>query len=516
MTQPLFQNKRGLFLLAIIVLTALFYNTGTIPLFDEDEGAYAQVTQEMLQSGDLLTPRLGGEPFFHKPPMIYWTQALCVAFLGTSELAFRLPSVVASLAWAVLLFLFVRRHFNQQTAGLAVFFLATAMQVSLITRAAIADALLNLFITLTMFAIYSYSRSPKKSYIFTAYIGMALGFMTKGPIAVVIPMVVGGLYFIGQKDFKTWLKFMFHPAGWFIFLAIALPWYLVLIKQYGWHFIREIFLVHNLGRFRSPMEGHSGSIAYYVPVVLIGLMPYTTLLIRAISQLRMTHKNPLDRFLWLWFGFVFIFFSLAGTKLHHYVVYGYIPLIIFMARAADRDMTKRAGWFVLPAVVLLVAFFFLKDLAQWMLPGIEDQFTQTVVQQALVEFGAEYRMMVAIVTAGIILTAAIPKVRMVPRIVITGCLFFALIAGQILPKVADVIQEPVKTAALMAKEQNLDVVMWKMNYPSFHVYYGRPASRRQPRPGDVIITKADKLDRITSHDVLFQRYGIVLTRVNRL
>ena len=516
MTQPLFQNNRGLFLLTAIVLAALFCNIGAVPLFDEDEGAYAQVTQEMLQSGDMLTPRLGGELFFHKPPMIYWTQALCVTLLGPSELAFRLPSAVASLAWVLLLFLFVRRHLNQQTAGLAVFFLVTAMQISLITRAAIADALLNLFVTLAMFALYDYSQTPQKRYILTAYISMALGFMTKGPIAVAIPVVVSGLFFILRRDLATWLRIMFNPVGWAVFLAIALPWYLALVKQYGWHFIREIFLVHNLGRFRSPMEGHSGSVAYYVPVVLIGLMPFTTFLVRAVSRMRATLKDPLDQFLWLWFAFVFVLFSLAGTKLHHYVIYGYVPLIIFMARAADRDRPKRDLWFVLPVMLMLAVFFCLKDLSQWALPGIQDSFARLVISEALPEFGAQYRIMVGLAAAGIALTAVVPAIRSVPRIVITGCLFFALTTGLVVPRIADILQGPVKTAALMAKAQNLEVVMWKMNYPSFHVYYGRPALRRRPVPGDVIITKADKLDRIASHDVLFQKYGIVLTRIIRL
>jgi 4-amino-4-deoxy-L-arabinose transferase-like glycosyltransferase len=514
--QQLFGTNRGILLLTAIVLAALFFNAGAIPLFDEDEGAYAQVTQEMLRNGDLVTPRLGGELFFHKPPMIYWTQALSVVVVGTNELAFRLPSIVASMAWAVLLFLFVRRHLDQPTAGLAVFMLVTAMQLSLITRAAIADALLNLFITLTMFALFNYFRAPKKRLILVAYIGMALGFMTKGPIAVVIPVAVSGLFFLSQKQFKTWLRVMFHPAGWAVFLIIALPWYLVLINTHGWHFIREIFLVHNLGRFRSPMEGHSGSVAYYVPVVLVGLLPFTTLLIQALGRIRLALKHSLDQFLWLWFGFVFIFFSLAGTKLHHYVVYGYIPLIILMARAADQQMIKRAGWFVLPPVILLLILFGLKDMVLWILPSVKDQFTVSVAREALPEFGAQYRIMVATVLAGVALTAFAPRIRLVSRVVVTGCLFFALITVVVMPKIADILQGPIKEAALIAKNRNLEVVMWRMNYPSFHVYYGKPAIRRQPEPGDVVITKADQLDRITSHAPIYQRYGIVLTRINRL
>ncbi len=516
MTQTLFQDRRSLLLLAAVVVFCLFYHTGTIPLFDEDEGAYAQVTQEMLHSGDLVTPRLGGEPFFHKPPMIYWTQAICVSLLGPRELAFRLPSVLASLAWGVLLFWFVRRHVNHRTAGLAVFILVTALQTSLITRSAIADALLNLFITLTMFAVYTYSLSPQKKYVVAAYVGMGLGFMTKGPIAVAIPVMVSLLYFLSRREMKTWCRLMFHPAGWAIFLVIALPWYLLLVRQYGWHFIREIFLVHNLGRFRSPMEGHSGSIFYYVPVILVGLLPFSTLLVRACAGIRSAFSQPLDRFLWLWFAFVFVFFSVAGTKLHHYLVYGYIPLVIFMARAADREEPRSDWLLVFPALLFLALLLLLPDLGRWWIPRVEDRFAQMVAAEALPTFGMGYHLAVALTMAGLAAVAALRRWPTPAKTLAMGGLFFLLVSGVVLPRVADILQGPVKTIALAARKQNLDVVMWRMNYPSFHVYYGRPARRGNPKPGDTVITKADKLDDVKAHSVIYQKYGIVLTRIDNL
>jgi 4-amino-4-deoxy-L-arabinose transferase-like glycosyltransferase len=264
------------------------------------------------------------------------------------------------------------------------------------------------------------------------------------------------------------------------------------------------------------MEGHSGSFFYYVPIILIGLMPYTTLVIRAVSRIRTIFSNPLDLYMWLWFGFVFFFFSMAGTKLHHYVVYGYIPLIIAMARVVDIGRVRRIGWFVAPTVVFLVVLFFIGDLTQMLLPTITDAFTLKVIPEALEQFGPGYRIWIGGTIAAIALVASAKKIGFISKIVLTGCLFFALITGQVLPKVADILQSPIKTAALMAKEQNLEVVMWKMNYPSFHVYYGKPALKQKPAEGDVVITKADKLDRIASHDVLFQKYGIVLTRINQL
>lgn len=399
---------------------------------------------------------------------------------------------------------------------MAVFILAAALQIGLITRAAIADALLNLFVTMTMFAIYEYSLAPRNKHAMIAYVGMALGFMTKGPIAVAIPVMVSLCYFLCRKEMKAWLKIMFHPAGWAIFLVIAVPWYVVLIQKYGWHFIREIFLVHNLGRFQSPMEGHSGSLFYYVPIALIGLMPFTTLLIRAASQLRLPLQKPLDLFLWLWFGFVFGFFSLAGTKLHHYLVYGYIPLIIFMARVADQNQLKRPWLLVLPALLFLVLLFFLPDLAGWMLPKSDDPFAKIVIAEAVPSFGAGYRLAVGLALAVIATAAVIPKCTTPIRSIWMGAVFLILINGQVLPHIADILQGPVKSAAITARKEKMDVVMWRMNYPSFHVYYGKPAIRKKPEPGDIVITKADKLGDIESHSVIFQKYGIVLTKLVKL
>jgi 4-amino-4-deoxy-L-arabinose transferase-like glycosyltransferase len=511
MEQPLFQNPRHLVLLALLVCSALFLNLGQIPLFDEDEGAYAEVTQEMLRSGDLITPRLEGKPFFHKPPITYWAQAVSVSVLGPSEFAFRLPSVIASMAWCALLFVFVRRYVNQQVAGFAVLFLATAVQTGLITRAAIPDAWLNLFISTTMFAIYAYSQEQRRAYILTAYISMALGFLTKGPVAVLIPLVVSFLFFLWQKEMRTWWRAVYQPLGWLCFLVIALPWYLALYHIHGAQFIEEIFWVHNVGRFRGAMESHSGPIFYYIPVILLGLMPFTTLLLQGVSGLRRHLSSPLGRFLWLWFGFVFVLFSLAGTKLHHYVVYGYVPLLIFMGQAVER--LKRPWLLALPAFLFLLFFFFFQDIARWAWPHIDDAFVQLVVKGALDEFGAAHRLVMAVALLAVVIVAAVPRWGIQIRTVLLGCLFMGLFSSYLIPKVARIIQMPIKKAALVAKPLGRDVVMWQMYYPSFSVYLGKPVLKRKPHAGDLVITKANKLEKIKRHEILYQEHGIVLTSI---
>src|SRR5437763_8271966 len=111
------------------VLASFFWMLGTPPLFDVDEGAFSQATLEMFQRGDFLSTYLNGEPRYDKPILIYWLQAASVAVLGTSELAFRLPSAICAALWVALTFLFARRHFGTQTAWSAAGIMGTSLGV---------------------------------------------------------------------------------------------------------------------------------------------------------------------------------------------------------------------------------------------------------------------------------------------------------------------------------------------------------------------------------------------------
>ena len=152
-------------------------------------------------------------------------------------------------------------------------------------------------------------------------------------------------------------------------------------------------------------------------------------------------------------------------------------------------------------------------MARWAWPRIDDAFAQLVVKGAVVEFGMAYRLIMAAALMVVVIVAVFPRWSIALRTTMLGCLFMVLLSGYLIPKVAQIMQLPVKRAALMAKSLGQDVVMWQADYPSFSVYLGRPVLMRIPKAGDLVITKANKLDKIEHYDILYQEHGIVLTRI---
>ena len=149
--RPLFADLRASPLLAPLLVVgialAFFVGLGNVPLFDLDEGAFSEATREMLERGDYISTFLNGEPRYDKPVLIYWLQAVSVLAFGVTEFAFRLPSAICATVWVAIVFLFVRRLRGTEAGLLAAGLTATAAGVTVIGRAAIADALLNMLIT---------------------------------------------------------------------------------------------------------------------------------------------------------------------------------------------------------------------------------------------------------------------------------------------------------------------------------------------------------------------------------
>jgi len=499
----------------IILVTVAFLSliaplAGT-PLFDEDEGYFAEVSREMLESGNFITAFLNGKPEYDKPILIYWLQAASFRIFGLNEFAVRLPSAIATFLWVMALYGFVRRYFDRQTAFLSGIFLISAVQITITGKAAISDALLNLFLALTMFRFYDFVHRQKARYLYEVFLYAGSGFMTKGPVAVVVPAAVGFLFCLFQRRMSLWLRAVFNPVGILIFLAVALPWYVLEYLDQGDAFIQDFFFKHNLERFQSPMEGHGGSLLYFIPVVLIGTLPHSGLWNPMASRLRSWWREPVRKFGMIWFGFVFLLFSLAGTKLPHYIIYGYTPLFILYA-LTFREIEKFQAYF-LPAFLFLLLLTVLPALVPVVAPFITDRFAVLMMASVPEYFGTSYYLF----SGGLlILLVAVFYYRRPERTklaLIVSVVFLIMINAVLMPRVGALMQGPVKEAALIARQKNYDVVMWGYYLPSFIFYSGKFVTQRNPAAGDILITKRTHLEELQEYEIIYEKNGIVLAKV---
>ena len=499
-------------LLAILIIVSFFAGLGSGPLFDVDEGAFSEATREMLSSGNYLTTYLYGEPRFDKPILIYWLQALSVKLFGLNEFAFRFPSALSSTVWGLVLYLFTRSMFDRRTAFISTAVMVLSLQVTIIGKAAIADALLNCLLAASMFAVFLYYKERKQRYILLAFAAIGLGALTKGPVAILIPLAVSFIFFLSMRELRTWLKAVLHPAGLIIFALIVLPWYTLEYLDQGMAFIEGFFFKHNIGRFNSPMEKHGGSLWYYIPVLLLGISPSTALLVPVFRKIRSLLTDPLNSYLLTWFGFVFIFFSLSGTKLPHYIIYGYTPLFILMAQGLHSFRRAFLINFWPAAVLVLLAFAPL--IIGQIRTGINDPYIYALVDSGIdLMDSSNHTLLLSLAAAAVTGISFVPGLSVLKRFIAGGAIFCLAVNLHIMPLAARLLQEPVKEAALITKERGYKIVMWKINNPSFLVYSETLTERREPEPGEIVLTNVKYLEKLRNPIVIYEKNGIVLAKL---
>ena len=499
--------------LGILILTSFFLGLGSAPLFDVDEGAFSEATREMMISKNYLTTYLNGAPRFDKPILIYWVQLVCVKLFGINEFAFRLPSALAGTAWATSIFLFVRKESGNRQAFLAAAMMVLSLQVIVIAKAAIADGLLNCFLAITMFALINHFKTGSKHALHLAFAAAGFGMLTKGPIAILIPAAVSFLFALQEGSIKKWIGMIFNPIGILLFLCIALPWYLLEYRDQGMAFIEGFFFKHNLSRFNTSFEGHSGSILYYIPVIIVGMMPFTGLFFTVLFNIKTLLSDSTNRFLLIWFIFVFVFFSLSGTKLPHYTIYGYTPLFILMAKVLPlcRHPRRLAVW----PLLLLAVLSCLPYLLQIALQKIDDDFIRAILTGGVELTGQNHILIIIATMLALSAMQFTPRFSTDDKLIATGVLLSLLINLYLMPLVGNLLQKPVKEAALLAKQGGYKIIMWELYNPSFVVYSHSLAEIRAPKRGEIVLTTVKELKNLQNTTLLYSKYGIVLAKLKQ-
>jgi 4-amino-4-deoxy-L-arabinose transferase-like glycosyltransferase len=477
--------SQALFALALAV--PLLLRLGSAPLFDVDEGAFSEATREMLASGDWWHTTLNGEPRFDKPPAVYWFQALSVSIFGLNETALRLPSALCAWAQALLLMSFASQQWGATAGRLAGLVAATALGPLVIGRSATADAMLNVLITSAALDAWRYLAEGSVAHWRRACLWVGLGWLVKGPVALLVP---GAAVLVWAGSGPSWarLKLALMDLPSWSLMAVALPWYLYAYQRHGPAFVDGFFLRHNLQRFGSTLEGHAGGPFYYLLLLPVLALPWTPLLWPVLKGWRNAWDQPLQRYLLGWAVFVLVFFSLSGTKLPHYILYGFSPLVLLMAAAAHR-VSSRARYWVCLSVGCSAA---LLALGSWLLHRDAAKWIANPLYSALVAGAPAPREMLAVgmaLTAACALTARWSS-RMPSVIPAAGLAFATFVGAWVHPWWGEALQGPVRRAAASVPP-GAPVVQWAVHQPSLAVYLQREAPRREPKRGEFALTRAD-------------------------
>jgi len=345
-----------LLILAILCIALYFLFLGHYKLIDVDEPRYAEAASEMLKSGNWLTPYFNYEVRFDKPVFIYWLIALSYIVFGVTEFAARFPSAIMATLLVFFTYFFGRQTVSKSFGFMSAIILASSLEFIVTARMSITDMTLSFFICATIFSGFLGAFSVKRQeeqkaegffekysdiiYWNLAYLFSGAAVLTKGPVGFILPAGIFGICFILTGCLKKNLRLKYIVPGSLIFLAVAVPWYYLIIKEHGMAFVNYFFLEHNLERFGGGKLGHEQPIYFYPAVIFLGTFPWMFYLISAlvkhikeivnqvktckifdISIFKDTDKNSqVILFSLVWFFAVLLFFSMSSAKMVSYVL----------------------------------------------------------------------------------------------------------------------------------------------------------------------------------------------------
>ena len=506
--------QRTLLLVWLLLCLAYLLSLGTAPLFDVDEGAFAEASREMLSSHDWGQTTLNGADRFDKPILVYWLQAASMALFGINEWAVRLPSALCALATAWVVGQYAARAWGAQSRWPATFLLATSLGFVVIGRAATADALLNLLLALTGLRLWRFAMAGQTADLRWAFWWAGWGLLAKGPVALIVPGAALLLWSLSTDHGRRLRQTLADWRGWLILLGVALPWYSYALWRHGQAFIDGFFLRHNLERFNGPMEGHGGSLLYYLVVLPLLWLPWPLLLVLLLRQVKPLWQDHSLRFLLLWTSFVVVFFSLSGTKLPHYVLYGSAPLALLMAWLLHQPLPHRSLLRLLavsPALLVLLMAL-LPPLAVRLGAQLQDAWLAGLfasAPSAMPLVWAAFAALALMAVLALWLSANTAAALRPWLAAVIGVAHFTLF---VVPWWGSTLQAPVRNAGVWARSQAATSVQWQLHQPSFAFYRRQVTELRAPTADEQALVRLDRPPEGVALVPLFVSRGLAVVR----
>lgn len=340
----------------VLSLICFFPFLGGVHLFDWDEINFAEIAREMILSNDYLRPTINFEPFWEKPPLFIWFQAISFHIFGMNDYAARFPNAVAGIATLLFLYFAGKKLHNKEFGlwwSLAYF---GSILPHLYFRSGIIDPWFNFFIFLGIYYFYRYKSEGKKSLMVLLsglFIGLAV--LTKGPVALGLFGIVFAVVYLFTK-FKNFISFK-HLIIWLLtFVGINAIWYGVETILHGPWFVTQ-FVLYQIRLFMIPDAGHGGFFGYHFVVLLFGCFPASAFALPALlnRNTSLYENGGRESFLFLQKVLlltVLIVFSIVTTKIVHYSSLAYFPLTYLAAAEIQRLIKNKIPLHLITKILL--------------------------------------------------------------------------------------------------------------------------------------------------------------------
>jgi 4-amino-4-deoxy-L-arabinose transferase-like glycosyltransferase len=323
-------------------------------LLNPDEARYAEISREMLVTGNWITPRLNDLKYFEKPPLQYWATAVAYKAFGPTEFAARLWCGLTGLASILLVGWAGARWFGRNAGILAACVLASSLMHFALGHTNTLDMGVAFFLFASVVAFIRAQQAPinsqtERNFMLLAWSAAALAMLSKGVIAVALPGLTLIVYSIVQRDVQIW-KRLHIVSGLLLFLGLASPWF-VAVSIANPEYVKFFFLHEHFERFLTDVHERVEPWWYFLPLLFAGALPWTSFAVAAFINSWRTKKAEtpginIHRFLIVWIGVITVFFSLSHSKVAPYIlpVYPAIALLCgdYLMHATPQALRRHA------------------------------------------------------------------------------------------------------------------------------------------------------------------------------